>query len=150
MQNSMVVFNFSVLYMKHPFLPSLWPYRSRDFEIGSCRQHGSFILLRWVRPWIVFVQQLLISHESIFILKNYKLPNLDWTFYVAWINLLLTIISVEIMKTVDKREMQKTAKEKQTKAEKSKGNRSYSFTTSSVPVALALLHLFVTHLVINW
>ena len=53
------------------------------------------------------------------------------------------------MKTIDKREMQKAAKEKQTKAEKSKGNRSYSFTTSFVPVALALLHLFVTHLVIN-
>ena len=51
------------------------------------------------------------------------------------------------MKTIDKREMQKAAKE--TKAEKSKGNRSYSFTTSFVPVALALLHLFVTHLVIN-
>ena len=60
---------------------------------------------------------------------------------------MLTIISLEIMKTIDKREMQKAAKE--TKAEKSKGNRSYSFTTSFVPVALALLHLFVTHLVIN-
>ena len=30
------------------------------------------------------------------------------------------------MKTIDKREMQKTTKEKQTKAEKSKGGRSYS------------------------
>ena len=30
------------------------------------------------------------------------------------------------MKTVDEREMQKTAKEKQTKAERSKGDRSYS------------------------
>ena len=29
------------------------------------------------------------------------------------------------MKTIDEREMQKTIKEKQTKAEKSKGNRSY-------------------------
>ena len=38
----------------------------------------------------------------------------------------MPIISVEIMKTIDEREMQKTAKEKQTKAERSKGNRSYS------------------------
>ena len=37
----------------------------------------------------------------------------------------MPIISVEIMKTIDEREMQKTIKEKQTKAEKSKGNRSY-------------------------
>ena len=35
-------------------------------------------------------------------------------------------ISVEIMKTKDEREMQKTAKEKQTKTERSKGSRSYS------------------------
>ena len=38
----------------------------------------------------------------------------------------MPIISVEIMKTVDEREMQKTTKEKQTKAERSKGNRTYS------------------------
>ena len=38
----------------------------------------------------------------------------------------MLIISVEIMKTIDEREMQKTTKEKQTKTEKSKGNRSYS------------------------
>ena len=38
----------------------------------------------------------------------------------------MPIISVEIMKTIDKREMQKTTKEKQTKTERSKGNRSYS------------------------
>ena len=38
----------------------------------------------------------------------------------------MPVISAEIMKTVDKREMQKTSKEKQTKREKSKGNRSYS------------------------
>ena len=37
----------------------------------------------------------------------------------------MPIISVEIMKTIDEREMQKT-KEKQTKAERSKGNRGYS------------------------
>ena len=30
------------------------------------------------------------------------------------------------MKTIDEREMQKTTTEKKTKAEKSKGNRSYS------------------------
>ena len=30
------------------------------------------------------------------------------------------------MKTIDEREMQKTAEEKQAKAERSKGNRSYS------------------------
>ena len=38
----------------------------------------------------------------------------------------MAIISVEIMKTIDEREMQKTTKEKQTKTERSKGNRSYS------------------------
>ena len=38
----------------------------------------------------------------------------------------MPIISVEIMKTIDEREMQKTTKEKQTKAERSNGNRSYS------------------------
>ena len=36
----------------------------------------------------------------------------------------MSIISAEIMKTIDKTEMQKTTKEKQTQAEKSKGNRS--------------------------
>ena len=30
------------------------------------------------------------------------------------------------MKTIDKREMQKTIKEKQTRTERSKGNRNYS------------------------
>ena len=38
----------------------------------------------------------------------------------------MAIISVEIMKTIDEREMEKTAKERQTKTERSKGNRSYS------------------------
>ena len=38
----------------------------------------------------------------------------------------MPIISVEIIKTTDEREMQKIIKEKQTKTEKSKGNRSYS------------------------
>ena len=35
-------------------------------------------------------------------------------------------ISVEIIKTINEREMQKTTKEKQTKTERSKRNRSYS------------------------
>ena len=38
----------------------------------------------------------------------------------------MPIISIEIMKTTDERERQKTTKEKQTKTETSKGNRSYS------------------------
>ena len=38
----------------------------------------------------------------------------------------MLIISIGIMKTIGEREMQKTTKEKQTKAERSKGNRSYS------------------------
>ena len=38
----------------------------------------------------------------------------------------MLIISVEIMKTIDKREMQKATKENQSKTERSKGNRSYS------------------------
>ena len=38
----------------------------------------------------------------------------------------MPINSVEVMKTIDKRELQKTTKEKQTKTERSNGNRSYS------------------------
>ena len=38
----------------------------------------------------------------------------------------MPIISVEIMKTIDEREMQKITKEKQTKAGRSNGNKSYS------------------------
>ena len=38
----------------------------------------------------------------------------------------MSIINVDIMKTIDEREIQKTTKEKQTKIERSKGNRSYS------------------------
>ena len=38
----------------------------------------------------------------------------------------MPIINVEIMTTIEEREMQKTTKEKQTKAEKSKGNWSYN------------------------
>ena len=38
----------------------------------------------------------------------------------------MPIISVEMMKAIDEREMQKTTKEKQTKTERSKENRSYS------------------------
>ena len=38
----------------------------------------------------------------------------------------MSIISVEILKTKDERESQKTTKEKQTNTERCKGNRSYS------------------------
>ena len=38
----------------------------------------------------------------------------------------MPIISIDIMKIIDKRELQKTAKEKQTKTERRKGNRSYT------------------------
>ena len=38
----------------------------------------------------------------------------------------MPIISVEIMKRIDEREMQKTNKKKQTKSERSKGNTSYN------------------------
>ena len=36
----------------------------------------------------------------------------------------MPIISAEVMRTIDEREMQKTTKEKQRKTERSKGNRS--------------------------
>ena len=39
----------------------------------------------------------------------------------------MPIISVGTMEIIDKREMQKTKKEKQTKTEKSKGNRNASY-----------------------
>ena len=38
----------------------------------------------------------------------------------------MPIISVEIIKVIDEKELQKTTKEKQTNTERSKGNRSYS------------------------
>ena len=38
----------------------------------------------------------------------------------------MSTISIEIMKTIDEREMQKSRKEKQTKIERSKRNRGYS------------------------
>ena len=38
----------------------------------------------------------------------------------------MSIVSVEIMKTTDEREMQKTKKEKRTKTERSKRNETYS------------------------
>ena len=38
----------------------------------------------------------------------------------------MPIISAEIMKKIDERQMQKTTKEKQRKTERNKGNRSYS------------------------
>ena len=36
----------------------------------------------------------------------------------------MPIISAEVMKTIDERELQKTTKEKQTKAERSKGTEA--------------------------
>ena len=38
----------------------------------------------------------------------------------------MRIISIEIMKTIDEREMQRTTNKKQTKTERCKGNKSYS------------------------
>ena len=38
----------------------------------------------------------------------------------------MSMINVEIIKKIDEREMQKATKDKQTKTERSKGNRSYS------------------------
>ena len=38
----------------------------------------------------------------------------------------MPIVSVEIIKKIDEREEQRTAKEKQRKTERSNGNRSYS------------------------
>ena len=38
----------------------------------------------------------------------------------------MLIISVDIMKTIDERKMQKTTKEKQTKTERRKKTKSYS------------------------
>ena len=38
----------------------------------------------------------------------------------------MPINSVDIMKTIDERELQKTTKDKQTNTERSKGNRTYS------------------------
>ena len=49
---------------------SLQLYGSRDFEIGTGRQHGLFVLLRWVRPWIIFVRSLII-YLFIYLLKLY-------------------------------------------------------------------------------
>ena len=39
---------------------------------------------------------------------------------------MVPIIYVEVTKTIDERELQKTTKEKQKNTERSKGNRSYS------------------------
>ena len=55
------------------------------------------------------------------------------------------------MKTINEREMQKATKEKQTKVERSNGNRNYSEI-----IELSLFHpfthyfIFITHLVINF
>ena len=100
MQNSVVVFTFSVLHGKRLFLLFLQPCGSRDLRL-SCRQHGFFILLQWVPPWIAFVHSLnVLKHLKLkqtfyftwinFLLeKLYKLSNLDWIFHVTWTNLFL-------------------------------------------------------------
>ena len=105
MRNSMVVFTFFVSYRKHSFwktkinearLLSLRPYGSRDFEIGSCRQHlfcccECACELFFCTTLKIFnnlkLKQTFIWHESIFCLKNYKL--IEQLFYVTWINILL-------------------------------------------------------------
>ena len=110
MQNSLVVFNFSVLDRKHPFwqtrvtearLLSLRTYERGGFEIGSCCQHGFFILLRWVRLWIVsghclknFLNDLKRKQTFYFTWINFLLKKLNCQilfelFFVTWINLLL-------------------------------------------------------------
>ena len=50
----------------------------------------------------------------------------------------MLIISIEILKTIDEREMQKTTKEKQTKTERTKRNRSYSESARAKWLCLAL------------
>ena len=51
-------------------LLSLRPGRSRDFEIGSYRQHGVFILLRLVCPWIIFNFKIILKCKHFFYLKE--------------------------------------------------------------------------------
>ena len=49
------LFTFWKTKINETRLLSLRPYGIRDVEIGSCRQHGFFILLRWVCLWMIFV-----------------------------------------------------------------------------------------------
>ena len=50
----------------------------------------------------------------------------------------MPIISVEITKTIDEKEIQKGTKEKQTKTERSKWSRSYSERVRAKPFCCAL------------
>ena len=50
----------SIYIVLYPFLFQR-PYGSRDFEIGSCRQHGLFTLLRLMRPLIVFNFKIIVQ-----------------------------------------------------------------------------------------
>ena len=84
-------------------LLSLRPYGSRDFEIGSCRQQGFlFCFGECVRGLFLILEQyfnfkaifkrkycFLLSMNQFFAYKT-QLISFDWTFYVTWINLLLT------------------------------------------------------------
>ena len=51
----------------------------------------------------------------------------------------MSLISVEIMKTIDEREMKKATKEKQTKTERSKENDEAALKTQSILTVLFLL-----------
>ena len=97
MQNSMVVFTFSVLHQKRPFWANLiqkiktvslsWnlvPRLIRIWRIQQCCSLFLFYNRNTFSGQICFKK----SKWLIFCLKN-KLPNLDWTFYVTWINFLL-------------------------------------------------------------
>ena len=65
---------------------SLRPY---GISIFCCGEYVRGLFLRTVLKFYKNVNKPFISHESFFSLKDYKLPNLGWTFYVTWINLLL-------------------------------------------------------------
>ena len=40
------------------------PYRSKNFEKGSCCQYAFFILLQWVYPWIVFNLKIVLQKRE--------------------------------------------------------------------------------------
>ena len=99
---------FFVFYRKHPywrtkvkkgaiFVPANW---SREFEISSCHQHSFFIFCgECVRglflgtsiKYFGIIQKEKQTFYFIWInfLLKIKFPDLDWTFCVIWINLLL-------------------------------------------------------------
>ena len=99
MRNSVEVFTFSVLYRKHPFwrtkIKEAWVlsprlYRSQNRQLPSTLPFHFVVLgasmdCFYALPfWIIQkVNKLFISYEASFCLKNYKLPNFDWTFCVT-------------------------------------------------------------------